>query len=152
MRTSTAALAALAVSLLAACATTPAAPPAPPPTDHMAVAGPTLGVHQVRPSACQAGERLAFLGADLVDEESEIVVRLAIDPIAGPRVRVFKGSDPYGPAIILAARNCKRFHFDFAPTGSWVNGINEVKVGLDLDCVTVTGDSVAGHVAADACL
>ena len=156
MRTAVAALSLLAVAvcagLLAGCSGLRVAKPEPGGRNEgLAVTGPTLGVRGVHPDQCFAGARQLFWGADLVDEGSDSVVRFVIDPVDGPLVRLFRGSDPYGPSIVLRRADCRVFKFDFQPTGSWINGINLVRIALTLSCKNAAGDAVVGQVAAGEC-
>ena len=117
----------------------------------LAVSGPTLGSYELKPSLCVAGQHYVFLGADLVQETTGSTARLVVDPVTGPAVRVFKAGDPYGPSIVLRRADCKTFEPHLERTGSWINGIDVVKVTLDLDCATVAGDRVVGKLSADEC-
>ncbi len=117
----------------------------------LAVSGPTLGRYELKPSLCIAGQHDVFWGADLVEESTGAIARLVVDPITGPAVRVFKADDPFGPSILLRRTDCKTFEPQLQRTGSWINGIDVVKVALDLDCTTLAGDRVVGKLSADEC-
>lgn len=138
---------ALAAFTLAGCASAPR-PSGP---QSFAVAGPTFGAYEIRPTVCIAGQHFVFWGADLGDEKTGAIARLIIDPITGPVVRLFKFSDPYGPSIVVARADCKTFKTELNRIGSMINGIDVVKVDLDLDCATRNGDFVVGKAAFDEC-
>src|SRR5258708_260178 len=57
----------------------------------IAMAGPTLGRRELRTNKCTSGSRYSFHGADIFDETTKeaFVLRLALDPIEGPAVRIF---------------------------------------------------------------
>ena len=146
------AVGALSLLVLAACSGLhPPEPEAGGRNEGLAVTGPTLGVRGLHPDQCFAGARQLFWGADLVDEHGDGVVRFLIDPVEGPLVRLYRASDPYGPSIVLRRADCHVFKFDFQPTGSWINGINVVKIALTLSCKDAAGDAVVGQVAAEEC-
>lgn len=138
----------LAASILAGCAS---ARPVPSGPQAMAVAGPTMGTYEFKPNVCIAGQHYVFWGVDLAEEKTGAIARLVIDPITGPVVRLFKFADPYGPSVVVTRADCKTFKTDLTRTGSWINGIDVVKVALDLDCATQAGDFVVGKLSADEC-
>ena len=116
-----------------------------------AVAGPTLGSREIRPSGCIAGGHYQFLGADLVDEKSGLVVRTVEDPLEGPAVRVFDAADSDRRTVAFRRPDCSRLAARFAPTGSMVNGVLLLKLDLALDCRNAAGDAVAGTFSASEC-
>jgi len=142
----------VALSVLAGCASAHRRPrPVPSAPQTVAVAGPTLGTYEFKPDVCIAGQHYSFWGADLAVDKAGQIARLVIDPITGPVVRVFNFSDPYGPSVVVGRADCRTFKIDIARIGSMINGIDVVKVTLDLDCATKAGDFVVGKISAEEC-
>lgn len=136
--------------LLAGCAS---APPRPSEAlNTVAIAGPTLGAGELQPTSCASGDQWVFFGAQAVDEPDGLGVRLVIDPIEGPVVRVFRTADDGERSIVLRRRDCSRLEYDFGRTGSSFNFVEEVKFSLDLDCKSRAGDFVMGSLAQKSCL
>lgn len=123
------------------------------PSNAVAVAGPTLGKLELHTNKCLSGQARAFLGADIYDETTKeaLVLRLVLDPIQGPIVRILKDSET-GPSIILRSRDCRTFVYKLESTGKSVNFVTEVRVSLQLDCRSRAGDFVVGKVDLPACL
>ncbi|HEX3125838.1 MAG TPA: hypothetical protein VH394_00765 [Thermoanaerobaculia bacterium] len=130
--------------------------PAPKPsqaTNAVAFAGPTLGNGELKTNQCQSGSRRSFLGVDAYDQNTKevLVLRLVIDPIEGPVVRLYKDSDS-GPSLVLRKSDCSTFDYTLESTGSIVNFVSEMKFGIRLDCRGPKGDQVVGNVDLPACL
>jgi hypothetical protein len=133
-------------------------PPAPRPAPSGAVnvvsfSGPTLGTGELNTNQCQSGERRSFLGIDAYDQNTKevLVLRLVVDPIEGPVVRLYKDSE-MGPSLVLRRTDCPTFHYQLESTGSSVNFVTEMKFALQLDCRGPQGDTVVGNVDLPACL
>ena len=139
------------VLLLAGCASAPRPKPSEA-TNAVAISGPTLGTVEIQPTSCASGNRWVFFGAQAVDERAGIGIRLVIDPITGPVVRIFKFADDGVSSIVLRRRDCTKFEAEFGRTGKSVNFVEEVKLSLDLDCKSEAGDFVVGSVEQTACL
>ncbi|MES1243594.1 MAG: hypothetical protein ABUT39_18450 [Acidobacteriota bacterium] len=139
---------------VAAGAKSPAAKPTPSaPTNVVAFAGPTLGKGELSTNQCQSGERSSFLGIDAYDRNTKevLVLRLVIDPIEGPVVRLYKDSDS-GPSLVLRKSDCSTFDYVLDSTGKSVNFVTEMKFAIQLDCRGPQGDYVVGKVDLPACL
>jgi hypothetical protein len=117
------------------------------------MAGPSLGKAELRTNSCWSGQRQVFRGADIFDETTKemFVLRLVLDPIEGPVVRIFRDSE-WGPSIILRRADCTTFDYELAGTGKSVNFVSEVRVSLQLDCRSRAGDLVVGKVDLPTCL
>jgi hypothetical protein len=123
------------------------------PSNAVAFSGPSLGSGELFTNKCISGGQFAFRGADVADGNTKeiLVLRLVIDPLQGPAVRLFKDSET-GPSLILKPADCTTFKYEFGSTGRSVNFVTEVKVSLQLDCRTKKGDAVVGNVDLPACL
>jgi hypothetical protein len=117
------------------------------------MAGPTLGSRELRTNKCVSGGRFSFRGVDIFDETTKevFVLRLVLDPIEGPVVRIYTDSE-FGKSIILRRKDCRTFEYELKSTGSVVNFVSEMKVAVQLDCHTKAGDFVVGKVDLPACL
>ena len=122
-------------------------------TNTVAFAGPTLGNGELKTNQCQSGGRRSFLGVDTFDQNTKevLVLRLVIDPIRGPVVRLYKDSDS-GPSLVLRKSDCSTFDYVLENTGNVVNFVSEMKFAMHLDCRGPKGDLVVGNVDLPACL
>lgn len=123
------------------------------PVNVVAMAGPTLGRRELRTNKCVSGGRFSFRGADIFDETTKeaFVLRLVLEPIEGPAIRIFVDSE-FGKSIILRRKDCKTFEYELESTGKSVNFVTEMRVAVRLDCHTKAGDFVVGKVELPACL
>lgn len=110
-----------------------------------------MGSRTISPGACLAGDRGFFLGADFVDATAGVVVRLAIDPVDGPAIRVFDRSAEFDKSVVFRRSECRTFHFSDESTMWRINDVQDYKVTLELDCSNKTGDSLAGKASASHC-
>jgi hypothetical protein len=144
------------VLTLAGCASAAVSRPAPSgPANVVAFAGPTLGAEkqELYPNQCQSGGRHSFEGVDIFDDRTKdvLVLRLVVDPLEGPAVRLFKDSYT-GPSVVLHKPDCKTFEYELESTGNLVNFVEEMRIVLHLDCRGSNGDYVVGNVDLPACL
>jgi hypothetical protein len=115
-----------------------------------AVASPTLGNAVLAPTACTAGDRELFLGAELSGAGSDLVVRLVVDPLVGPAVRVYSSEAQFDRTFVFRRSECGVFHFSLDSTGWRVNGMNDYRLTLELDC-SRPGESIKGSASATHC-
>ncbi|HYM59856.1 MAG TPA: hypothetical protein VEZ11_03070 [Thermoanaerobaculia bacterium] len=109
-----------------------------------------LGHLTVAPTTCQAGTRQSFLGGDFQDPKSGMVVRLVVDPLDGPAVRVFEKATPFDKSLVFRRAECRTFHFSLEATGWRVNDVDDYRLSLDVDCAR-GGESVEGKVSTTHC-
>jgi len=115
-----------------------------------AVASPTLGNAVLAPTACAAGDRELFLGAEFSTAGSDLVVRLVVDPLVGPAVRVYSSEAQFDRTVVFRRSECGVFHFSLDSTGWRVNEMNDYRLTLELDC-TRPGESIKGSASATHC-
>lgn len=151
MDTAKARLALLAALALAACSLPVIPAGEPSVAGALSVAGPSLGERRIEPALCASGELQSFLGADFVDPRSQLVARLAIEPLGGPGVRIFSAEEPYGAAIVVRPGDCEVFHFAHERSGWQLNDVYIVRIELELRCALANGDRVEGKLSAPAC-
>ena len=114
------------------------------------VSSASLGQTMLIPSSCAAGDRRFFLGVDLEDRSSGLVLRLAVNPLEGPAVRVFTNATPFDNSVVFRRSDCRVFHFSLDTTGWRINHIYDYRVTLQLDC-TRNGESIQGNASATHC-
>jgi hypothetical protein len=110
-----------------------------------------LGRVEIMPAACTSGAREHFLGADFSDENNGFVIRLVVDPLDGPAVRVFSIAAPFDKSLVFRRSECRVFHFSLDSTAWRINDVQDYQVSLDLDCVSETGETLEGKVSANHC-
>ena len=111
----------------------------------------TLGRLTIIPVRCTAGDRERFLGADFRTEASGAVVRLAVDPVQGPAVRVFDRAAPDAATIVFRRGECRAFQYTLEATSLRVNRIQDYRVALQLDCRNARGDTIEGRLGSSHC-
>ncbi len=109
-----------------------------------------LGNVTVAPTDCSSGARQYFLGGDFVDAKSGLTVRLAVDPIGSPAIRVFSQSAPFDKSVSFRREECSVFHFSLDSTGWRVNHIDDYRMTLNVDC-TRGSESVRGMASTTHC-
>ena len=97
-----------------------------------------------RISACRSGDREYFLGVDLVDEGRGTFLRVLIDPIEGPRLKVFRGSAQ--KAEVLGRGQCSELRASVRPTGWRVNHVRDVEGEVAAECTLSDGDRLEARV------
>jgi hypothetical protein len=105
----------------------------------------------IEPTQCLAGDNELFLGVDLVDPATRLVVRLAIDPLAGPALRVFDSGARFDRSVLFFREECATFTMDFGSTGWIVNDIIVRRVELEVDCENEDGATIRGKATAARC-
>jgi hypothetical protein len=112
---------------------------------------PLLANATVAPTGCTSGDRQQFLGADFTDPASGLVVRLVVDPLDGPAVRLFDAADPFGRSVVLRRSECAVFRFSLDETGWKVNDVRDYRLSLELDCALADGTTVHGRASSTHC-
>ena len=105
----------------------------------------------ISPVACVVGDHELFLGADLVDPASGLVVRLVIDPIEGPVLRIYDADAPFDRSVLFFREECTDFVMRLADTGTTVNNIVERSLELEVDCENEDGATIRGRAVAARC-
>ena len=125
----------------------PAAPEGAP-LGEFELSGDGLARGTIAPTKCTSGDLEQFLGADLIDETLGLVVRLVVDPLLGPALRVHSVEAPFERAILFFHEECERFEMSLTPTGWIVNDVYVRELVLDVDCVNEEGATLTGHATA----
>lgn len=105
----------------------------------------------ISPASCGAGDHELFLGADLVDPDTRLVVRLVVDPIDGPVIRVYDADAPFDRSVVFFRDECTTFTMDLAETGTMVNNIVERRLELEIECENADGATIRGRASAARC-
>jgi hypothetical protein len=111
----------------------------------------SLGDHTLAPTACASGEHQFFFGADFLDRSLDITTRLIIDPAGAATLRLFAASQPLDQGLLFHRKDCSRFQLSIERTGWQINDIYDLRVSLEFDCRTASGDSVQGTLAVAHC-
>jgi hypothetical protein len=144
------------IAMMVACLSSrPVAEPGTPASESQAlgsfsVASQTFGNVTVSPTACAGGDRQLFLGGDLSAPGSPVVLRLVVDPLEGPAVRLFSSEAPYDTSVVFRRADCTVFHFSLDDTGWRVNDIYDHRLTLQLECAK-PGESVSGSASSTHC-
>jgi hypothetical protein len=110
-----------------------------------------LGALSMFPSVCRAGAREFFLGADFEDPAAGTVLRLAVDPVSGPALRLFPKTAPFERNVLFRRSECRTFQFSLDATAWRVGTVQDYRVALEVDCTNTSGESITGSVAATHC-
>jgi hypothetical protein len=111
----------------------------------------SVGDQQFRFDACSSGDLEHFLGVDLVDRQGGAIVRVAIDPIDGPRIRIVYGGGRSRQRVDLAPSRCRQFEADARPTNWIVNDVRDVSGFVDVECAGDAGPAISLHVRFSHC-
>ena len=114
------------------------------------VSSQVLGDQVVTPAACTAGDREFFLGADFKNQGANLVVRLVVDPLDGPAVRILSADAQFDRSVVFRRSECSVFHFSLDSTGWRVNEVNDYRLTLQLDC-SRPGESIRGSASTTHC-
>ncbi|MEO8195457.1 MAG: hypothetical protein ABI689_01915 [Thermoanaerobaculia bacterium] len=105
----------------------------------------------ITPTTCIVGDHELFLGADLVDPKSNLVVRLVVDPLAGPALRVYDADSPFDRSVVFFRDECTTFRMKLEDTGTMVNNIVERRLDLKVECENEDGATIRGSAAVARC-
>ena len=121
------------------------------PIGKVQVTSAAFGNVALTPAACVSGEHQLFLGADFLDSARGTAIRLILDPTGEATLRVFETAHPLKPGIVVTRSACSRFLLSFERTGWRINDFYDVRVSLDVDCRTASGDALQGMLTAAHC-
>ena len=110
----------------------------------------TLGDLTLAPVGCTAGDRQSFLGADLESPGSSVVLRLVVDPLGGPAVRLYSAEAPFDKTVVFRRSECPVFHFSLESTGWRINDYEDYRLTLELDC-SKDGEHISGSASSAHC-
>ena len=100
---------------------------------------------------CTSGDREYFLGVDLEDTASRLLLRLVFDPLDGPRVRLAYGSPSARQNVVLGRSSCRQLDARIQPTGWRVNRVRDFSGSLDAECTSDAGLDVQAHLSFTHC-
>ena len=100
------------------------------------------------PTRCDSGDTEQFLGGDLLDESLGLSVRLVVDPLYGPALRVYDTRAPFERSVLFFEEECEKFDMSLEPTGEEVNSVIVRDLELDVDCENEDGATIYGRAAA----
>jgi len=111
----------------------------------------SAGDRQYTLDACSSGDLQQFLGVDLADRKAGATVRLVIDPLDGPRLRVAFRETGTRQALVLGPEQCSRLEAAAGPTGWEVNTVRDVSGFVDAECTSGEGETIRLHVRFSHC-
>jgi hypothetical protein len=114
------------------------------------IASQTFGDLILTATECAAGDRQSFLGADLTRPGAPVVLRLVVDPLEGPAVRLYAAQAMFDRSVVFRRSECRTFHFSIERTGWRVNDVEDIRLTLELDCAR-DGESVRGAASSTHC-
>jgi hypothetical protein len=117
----------------------------------LALTSSAFGQINLKPNSCSSGGRQFFFGADFEDDRAGAVLRLVIDPLEGPAVRVFSTTKPFSQSVIFRRSDCPVFDFSLDSTGWQINHIKDFRVTLKIECANKDGESLKGTASASHC-
>jgi hypothetical protein len=110
----------------------------------------SVGDRQYQLDACSSGDLQHFLGVDLTDPKGGALVRLVIDPLVGPRLRVaFRGAGARGR--VWGPEQCPQLEAEARPTGWEVNTVRDVSGFVDAECRSDDEGAIRLHVRFSHC-
>jgi hypothetical protein len=97
-------------------------------------------------SVCRSGDREYFLGVDLADTDRTAVLRVLIDPMDGPRLRLTSGGGGAPRVMALGPDSCRTLQAEVQPTGWRVNRVRDFSGFVMAECTAASGQEVRAEV------
>ena len=110
-------------------------------------AGLTIGDRVLPVTGCRSGDHGHFLGADLIGASGEPLLRVLIDPLDGPRLRLLGRSG----GAVLGPDQCPELRASVHDTGWRVNEIRDVAGEVQARCTLEDGARLEAHIVFDHC-
>ena len=95
---------------------------------------------------CYSGDRERFLGVDLLSAEGDLILRVAMDPIEGPRLKLVRRGAEGSSTTLFSAKDCTELEADVRPTHFIVNTIRDVEGEVRARCGGEGGVSLVATV------
>jgi hypothetical protein len=105
----------------------------------------------IEPTSCSAGDRQFFLGADFADPKTPVFVRLVVEPLEWPAVRVISPNAADDSPIVFRRPECKVLRATFEPTGWRINDVYDYRITIDADCTRADGTTLVGNASTTHC-
>jgi hypothetical protein len=102
-----------------------------------------VGGRSVVVAECRSGDHELFLGVDLLAAEGGLRLRVAIDPIDGPRLKLFRE----GRAELVDPVRCQDLKAVVRPTRWRVNEVRDVQGEVTARCTLADGSVFEAQVA-----
>lgn len=120
-------------------------------TDGRVVLGDAAWPAGLAPSKCYSGARESFHGVDLVDPSSHALLRVALDPILGPRLRLVEAAGGEQRVTILGPEECAVLDVEVSPTAWRVNHVRDVSGHARFACRTAQGRALEADLRFEHC-
>ena len=111
----------------------------------------SVGERQYRLNSCSSGDLEYFLGVDLADEAQSASVRLVIDPILGPRLRVELLESETTRSLRLGPEQCRQLEAEVRATGWQVNTVRDFSGFVNAECKTDDARAISLHARFSHC-
>jgi hypothetical protein len=109
-----------------------------------------FGTAVLHPTTCSSGQWQMFLGADFPDA-SGTTTRLILDPNGVATLRFFRADKPLEPGVSFTRSACEKFEVSLQRSGWEINDVYDLRVSLNFECRSASGDIASGQVTADHC-
>jgi hypothetical protein len=103
------------------------------------------------PTSCYSGGRESYFGVDLLDDGAHVGLRILIDPIEGPRLRLARYDQHWKKLESTVLRECRTLRADVRPTSWRVNEIQDYSGEIDASCVSELGVKLEAKIHFDHC-
>jgi len=111
----------------------------------------SAGRQQFHLEACRSGDLEYFLGVDMADRDGKALVRLVIDPMDGPRLKVVLRTDEGPESFVLTRDQCRQLEAQVEPTGWRINTVRDFSGFIDAECGRGGASPVSLHVRFSHC-
>ena len=111
----------------------------------------SVGDRQYQFDACRSGDREYFLGVDLASRRSAVSVRLVIDAMEEPRLRVILGEGGAKEGLALGRDQCRQLEAQVRHTGWRINTVRDLSGFIDAECRDDEGQAISLHVRFSHC-
>lgn len=108
-----------------------------------------IGDQRYRLGECHSGDHEYFLGVDLRDRAASAWVRLVIDPLDGPMLRIVE--DEGRAEYRLSRAQCAELRADLRETGWRVNHVRDYSGSLVAECTARAGEQISVHARFEHC-
>ena len=102
-----------------------------------------IGDQRYRLDVCRSGDLEYFFGVDLEDRSGGAWVRLVIDPLDGPHLRVTTTSGDARSGSLLGRPQCRKLEAELRHTGWRVNEVRDISGSLDAECRSDSGQEIS---------
>jgi hypothetical protein len=111
----------------------------------------SVGSRQYQLDACSSGDLEYFLGVDLADQKGGGFVRVVIDPLEGPQLRIALRNGGAVERVLLRSEQCERLDAAVSPTGWEIDSVRDVSGYVEAQCRSGDGREIRLHARFSHC-